>query len=115
MASPIIDLPTSNFYKFLTFLGLVSVLYSLIIPFQRQEVLLKEMSDGPGDIAIIVAGYPKEMNHFLTSNPGLKSRFNLFYNFQDYLPLLLYRLVARLFLPFFPNTLPLYHNSGGNN
>ncbi len=50
------------------------------------EVLLKEMSDGPGDIAIIVAGYPKEMNHFLTSNPGLKSRFNLFYNFQDYLP-----------------------------
>lgn len=50
------------------------------------EVLLKEMSDGPGDIAIIVAGYPKEMNHFLNSNPGLKSRFNLFYNFQDYLP-----------------------------
>src|SRR5690606_4767000 len=28
------------------------------------EVLLKEMSDGPGDLAIIVAGYPKEMNHF---------------------------------------------------
>lgn len=50
------------------------------------EVLLKEMSDGPGDIAIIVAGYPKEMSHFLNSNPGLKSRFNLFFNFADYLP-----------------------------
>lgn len=50
------------------------------------EVLLKEMSDGPGDIAIIVAGYPKEMNFFLNSNPGLKSRFNLYYHFEDYLP-----------------------------
>lgn len=50
------------------------------------EVLLKEMSDGPGDIAIILAGYPKEMNYLLNGNPGLKSRFNLFYNFQDYLP-----------------------------
>ncbi|HEY8402608.1 MAG TPA: AAA family ATPase [Cytophagaceae bacterium] len=50
------------------------------------EVLLKEMSDGPGDIAIIVAGYPKEMNHFLNSNPGLRSRFNLFFEFEDYLP-----------------------------
>ncbi|MBO9700488.1 MAG: AAA family ATPase [Sporocytophaga sp.] len=50
------------------------------------EVLLKEMSDGPGDLAIIVAGYPKEMNHFLVSNPGLKSRFNLLFEFPDYLP-----------------------------
>jgi SpoVK/Ycf46/Vps4 family AAA+-type ATPase len=50
------------------------------------EVILKEMSDGPGDIAIIVAGYPKEMSHFLSSNPGLRSRFNLFFEFEDYLP-----------------------------
>jgi len=50
------------------------------------EVLLKEMSDGPGDLAIIVAGYPKEMNHFLVSNPGLRSRFNLIFEFPDYLP-----------------------------
>ncbi|HEX8549639.1 MAG TPA: AAA family ATPase [Cytophagaceae bacterium] len=50
------------------------------------ETLLKEMSDGPGDIAIIVAGYPKEMNHFLNGNPGLRSRFNLFFEFADYLP-----------------------------
>jgi SpoVK/Ycf46/Vps4 family AAA+-type ATPase len=50
------------------------------------EVLLKEMSDGPGDIAILVAGYPKQMHTFLDSNPGLRSRFNLFYHFPDYLP-----------------------------
>lgn len=50
------------------------------------EILLKEMSDGPGDIAIIVAGYPKEMNTFIDSNPGLKSRFSQYFHFDDYLP-----------------------------
>lgn len=50
------------------------------------EILIKEMSDGPGDIAIIVAGYPKEMNTFIESNPGLKSRFNQYFNFPDYTP-----------------------------
>lgn len=50
------------------------------------EILLKEMSDGPGDIAIIAAGYPKEMNTFIDSNPGLKSRFSQYFHFDDYLP-----------------------------
>lgn len=50
------------------------------------EILLKEMSDGPGSIAIFVAGYPKEMNVFINSNPGLKSRFSNYYHFPDYLP-----------------------------
>lgn len=50
------------------------------------EILLKEMSDGDGDIAIIVAGYPNEMEDFLGSNPGLKSRFTMFYEFPDYTP-----------------------------
>ncbi|MBX9850381.1 MAG: AAA family ATPase [Cytophagaceae bacterium] len=50
------------------------------------EVLLKEMSDGPGDIAIIAAGYPKEMNHFLDANPGLRSRFSHIFEYPDYLP-----------------------------
>lgn len=50
------------------------------------EVLLKEMSDGKGDIAIIVAGYPKEMNTFIESNPGLKSRFSDYFHFEDYMP-----------------------------
>ena len=50
------------------------------------EILVKEMSNGPGDMAVIVAGYPKEMKHFLDSNPGLKSRFKLHFEFEDYLP-----------------------------
>ena len=50
------------------------------------EILVKEMSNGPGDMAVIVAGYPKEMNHFMNSNPGLKSRFKLHFEFSDYLP-----------------------------
>jgi SpoVK/Ycf46/Vps4 family AAA+-type ATPase len=50
------------------------------------EILLKEMSDGDGDIAIIVAGYPDEMTNFLESNPGLKSRFSMYYDFPDYTP-----------------------------
>ncbi len=50
------------------------------------EVLLKEMSDGVGDIAIICAGYPKQMEIFIDSNPGLKSRFSNYFHFDDYLP-----------------------------
>jgi SpoVK/Ycf46/Vps4 family AAA+-type ATPase len=50
------------------------------------EILIKEMSDGEGDLAILVAGYPDPMNRFLDSNPGLRSRFNLFFHFPDYLP-----------------------------
>ncbi|PKP04499.1 MAG: AAA family ATPase [Bacteroidetes bacterium HGW-Bacteroidetes-6] len=50
------------------------------------EVLIKEMSDGKGDIAIMFAGYPSEMHDFLFSNPGLKSRVNYSFHFDDYLP-----------------------------
>ena len=48
--------------------------------------LLTEMSDGSGDIAIMVAGYPKEMKAMINSNPGLKSRFRNYYHFDDYTP-----------------------------
>lgn len=50
------------------------------------EILMKEMSDGQGDLAVIVAGYPKEMKLFLDSNTGLKSRFKHHFEFSDYLP-----------------------------
>lgn len=48
--------------------------------------LITEMSDGPGDIAIMVAGYPVEMERFINSNPGLRSRFRNHYHFEDYSP-----------------------------
>lgn len=50
------------------------------------EVLIKEMSDGSPDTAIMVAGYPHEMEVFLKSNPGLRSRFANYFHFEDYLP-----------------------------
>ncbi len=50
------------------------------------EILMKEMSNGSGDLAVVVAGYPKEMEEFLNSNPGLRSRFKLYFDFADYLP-----------------------------
>ena len=50
------------------------------------EILVKEMSNGKGDLAVIVAGYPKEMKQFLDSNPGMRSRFRIKFEFADYLP-----------------------------
>ncbi|MDF1698283.1 MAG: AAA family ATPase [Saprospiraceae bacterium] len=50
------------------------------------EILVKEMSNGTGDFAVIVAGYPKEMTNFIDSNPGLRSRFKHYFEFRDYTP-----------------------------
>lgn len=50
------------------------------------DTLLKKMEDKAGEFAVIVAGYPEEMNAFMESNPGMKSRFNRFFNFEDYTP-----------------------------
>jgi len=48
------------------------------------DTLVKAMEDQREDLIVIVAGYPELMEHFLVSNPGLKSRFNKFINFRDY-------------------------------
>ena len=50
------------------------------------ETLLKRMEDRVNDFAVIVAGYPEEMKTFLDSTPGLKSRFNHIFHFEDYNP-----------------------------
>lgn len=48
--------------------------------------LITEMSDGEGDIAVMVAGYPAEMAEMIGSNPGMKSRFKHYFHFDDYSP-----------------------------
>ncbi len=50
------------------------------------EVLIKEMSDGPGDLAVIMAGYTEEMTTLLSANPGLLSRIGKIYMFDDFQP-----------------------------
>ncbi len=56
------------------------------------EILMKEMSDGEGDLVIIYAGYPTEMNDFVNSNPGIKSRISQTIHFDDYTPIELFNI-----------------------
>ena len=46
--------------------------------------LTKALEDYRDDLVVIVAGYTKPMQAFFESNPGLRSRFNTFIEFDDY-------------------------------
>ena len=48
------------------------------------EVILKNMEDHRDDLIVIVAGYTNLMEKFIRSNPGLESRFNKYFYFEDY-------------------------------
>jgi SpoVK/Ycf46/Vps4 family AAA+-type ATPase len=48
------------------------------------DTILKAMEDNREDFIVIVAGYPDLMANFINSNPGLKSRFNKYFYFDDY-------------------------------
>lgn len=46
--------------------------------------LTKALEDFRDDLVVIVAGYTEPMHLFFKSNPGLKSRFNIFIEFGDF-------------------------------
>ena len=48
--------------------------------------LLKRMEDYRDRLIVILAGYTDQMKDFITSNPGLQSRFNRYIDFPDYSP-----------------------------
>jgi Cdc6-like AAA superfamily ATPase len=48
------------------------------------DTILKYMEDNRDRLIVIVAGYENEMGTFINSNPGLKSRFNKYFNFPNY-------------------------------
>ena len=48
------------------------------------ETLLKGMEDHRDNLIVIVAGYTELMDRFIHANPGLESRFNKYFYFEDY-------------------------------
>jgi AAA+ superfamily predicted ATPase len=50
------------------------------------QVILKRMEDFRGKFGVIVAGYTDNMHEFINSNPGLRSRFDKYFLFEDYSP-----------------------------
>ncbi|MCF8239988.1 MAG: AAA family ATPase [Melioribacteraceae bacterium] len=56
------------------------------------DILLKRMEDKKGQFSVIAAGYPNEMETFLSANPGMKSRFTHTFVFEDYDPDELYQI-----------------------
>jgi len=48
--------------------------------------LLKRMEDDRDRLVVMVAGYTEEMKCFINANSGLKSRFNKYIEFPDYIP-----------------------------
>lgn len=61
------------------------------------DTLVNHMEQARDDFVLILAGYPREMDHFLSLNPGLKSRFPFIIDFPDYTVDQLVEIAKRMF------------------
>jgi stage V sporulation protein K len=48
------------------------------------DTMVKAMEDHKDNLVVILAGYRREMEHFVRQNPGLKSRFPIRIDFPDF-------------------------------
>ena len=62
------------------------------------QIILKRMEDMRGKFGVIVAGYPQKMHQFIHSNPGLRSRFDKYFEFEDYTPDQMFTIAIGMFL-----------------
>ncbi|GAA0090945.1 hypothetical protein UT300009_09720 [Paraclostridium bifermentans] len=60
------------------------------------DALLKGVEDNRDDLVVILAGYEKDMEEFLTFNSGLKSRFPNIIHFEDYTPTQMYEIALNI-------------------
>ncbi len=59
-------------------------------------IITKFMEDNRGNFALIVAGYPHNMDDFIETNPGLESRFDQTYIFSDFSEEELYQIAVKM-------------------
>ena len=69
--------------------------YELDFGSEAIDTILKSMEDYRERLAIIVAGYSDQMEHFIKSNPGLESRFTRYVRFEDYNAIELYAIFEK--------------------
>ena len=64
------------------------------------DVFVDQMTSHIGELAIVFAGYPEPMDHFMTANPGLMRRFgDNVITIPDYTPDILERIALKSMMP----------------
>ena len=60
------------------------------------QTILKRMEDHRGKFFVFAAGYPGNMEKFLKANPGLSSRFDKTFHFEDYSESQLFKIAKKM-------------------